>query len=175
MDNLFFAILPDEDAKARVAALGARLQREHGVRGKPIVPDCLHISVHALEPYDDEIIEAAKGVAASIDAPCFKVGFDRVLSFNGSASTPLVLAFSDDLPALMALGKSLGAEMKRKLRQRTRPCFTPHLTFLYGDDRVPDLDVDLISWTVREFVLVRSVHSEARHIHLGRWPLRPVP
>jgi 2'-5' RNA ligase len=173
MDNVFFAILPDEDAKARIATLGARLQRDHGVRGKPIAPDCLHVSVHALEPYDDSIIEAAKGVGALIDAPCFKVGFDRVLSFNGGPSVPLVLAFSDDLPALMAMRRSLGGELKRKLGQRTRPSFTPHLTFLYADHRVPDLDIDLISWTVREFVLVRSVHGDGRHVQLGRWPLRP--
>jgi 2'-5' RNA ligase len=56
---------------------------------------------------------------------------------------------------------------------RTRPSLTPHLTFLYGDHRVPDLDIDLISWTVREFVLGRSVHGQSRHMQLGRWPLRP--
>jgi 2'-5' RNA ligase len=172
MDNVFFAILPDEDAKARIAALSKRLQRDHGVRGKPIAPDCLHVSVHALEPYDDAIIEAAKSVGAAIDAPCFKVGFDRVLSFNGSPGVPLVLGFSDDLPALMALRKSLGIELKRRVGQRTRPSFTPHLTFLFGDHRVPDLDIELISWNVREFVLVRSVHGQSRHIQLGRWPLR---
>lgn len=173
MDTVFFAVLPDEDAKARIAALGARLQREHGMRGKPVVRDRLHVSVHALEPYDDATIEAAKGVGAAIDAPCFKVGFDRVLNFNGRPAVPLVLGFSDDLPALMALRISLGAELKRRIGQRTRPGFTPHLTFLYGERRVPDLDIDLISWAVRDFVLVRSIQGQSRHVQLGRWPLRP--
>lgn len=62
MDNVSFAILPDEDAKARITDLGARLRRDHGVQGKPIAPDCLHVSVHALEPYDEATIAAANSV-----------------------------------------------------------------------------------------------------------------
>ena len=161
MDNVFFAIQPDEDAKSRIAALGARLQREHGMRGKLTPPDCLHVSVHGLEPYDDAIIAAAKGVGAAIDAPCFKVGFDRVLSVNGALAIPLVLGFSDDLPALLALRKSLDTELQRRTGQRTRLSFTPPLTFLYSDHRVRDLHIDLIDWTVRELVLVRSIHGQA--------------
>ena len=35
MSNVFFAILPDEDTKARITALVSRLQREHDLVGAP--------------------------------------------------------------------------------------------------------------------------------------------
>jgi 2'-5' RNA ligase len=43
---------------------------------------------------------------------------------------------------------------------------------LYDDHRIPDQPVEAISWIVREFVLVCSLHGQGRHIPLARWPLR---
>jgi 2'-5' RNA ligase len=50
--------------------------------------------------------------------------------------------------------------------------FNPHLTFLYGDQAIPEITIAPVSWIVRELVLVRSLHGQGRHLVLGRFPLR---
>jgi hypothetical protein len=50
---------------------------------------------------------------------------------------------------------------------RVHPISTLHVTLLY-DKRV----VDEQPITVREFVLVRSLHGQTRHTDVARWQLR---
>ena len=49
--------------------------------------------------------------------------------------------------------------------------YEPHLTLLYDDRCVAEQAIDIVSWTVREFVLVHSLHGQGRYVMLGRWPL----
>lgn len=175
MDNLFFAILPDREAKARIAALVARLRGERELPGSPVAPDRLHVSLHWVgdETTPAAVIRAAKTAAAAIDAPCFQLAFDRASSFNGPRRIPLVLTSSVELPSLTAIRRSLSVELERAgLECPMRTGFTPHLTFLYTDRPVDPIEIDPVAWTVREFVLIRSLYGRRRHLHLARWPLR---
>ena len=47
-DRLFFAILPNEDAAARIARLAQDLRSEHGLRGQPLRTGHFHIALHHL-------------------------------------------------------------------------------------------------------------------------------
>jgi 2'-5' RNA ligase len=47
----------------------------------------------------------------------------------------------------------------------------PHATLLYDSRVVPLHEVDAISWTVTEVLLIRSLVGRARHEVLGRYPL----
>lgn len=176
MDRLFFAVLPDDDAKARIAALAARLRREHALTGTPIAPGRLHVSLYGVGSYGNptpEVITAVEQAGTGVEASSFEVQFDRVLSFKRSSSLPLVLAGGNGLAALTAFRRALGVEMtKVGMRHPVRSSFTPHLTLLYDDHPIHEMDIDSIAWTVREFVLVQSLYGRGRHVHLVRWPLR---
>ena len=49
---------------------------------------------------------------------------------------------------------------------------TPHVTLAYKGLPISEMLLDEpVRWTVREFVLVRSLYGRGRHDHLGRWKL----
>jgi 2'-5' RNA ligase len=50
--------------------------------------------------------------------------------------------------------------------------FTPHMTLLYDRQLVKEHAIEMLSWTVSEFVPVHSFVGQGRHVHLARWPLR---
>jgi RNA 2',3'-cyclic 3'-phosphodiesterase len=102
------------------------------------------------------------------------VVFDRVMSFRGkSGNRPLVLRGDDGLAALTAFQQVLGeAMMKAGLWRWAKPNYTPHVTQLYADRGIAEQVVERVGWTVREFVLVRSLLGQTRYIPLARWPLR---
>ena len=50
--------------------------------------------------------------------------------------------------------------------------FTPHVTPGYNDRFKVEQIIYPITWTVNEFVLVRSLLGQTRHIELARWKLR---
>jgi 2'-5' RNA ligase len=55
---------------------------------------------------------------------------------------------------------------------RVHPISTLHVTLLYDKRVVDEQPIEPISWTVREFVLVRSLHGQTRHTDVARWQLR---
>lgn len=118
-----------------------------------------------------EFITAANNPAFVINQPSFNVTFDRVLSFAGNGA--FVLAGGDGVEKLKDFRRVLGSSLSKiEPGKRMPSSFTPHVTLLY-DDRVvvPEQPVELVSWTVREFVLVHSRDQE-RHRVLARWLLR---
>ena len=46
---------------------------------------------------------------------------------------------------------------------------SPHLTMMYVENRMFDVAIEPISWTVSRFVLVDSLVGQSRHVHLGQW------
>jgi 2'-5' RNA ligase len=175
-DVLFFAIRPEAAAASSLTGLACRLRDEHGLRGKPLATDCLHISLLGLGEYagvPQGIVAAACEAAMIVAASQFDFTFDRVASFGGKkGNLPLVLYGGDGVAALMAFRKVLAAAMMKVGLVRAQSRFSPHLTLLYGDRKVAEHPVAPVSWTVREFALVHSLYGQSRHIPLERWPLR---
>ena len=58
--------------------------------------------------------------------------------------------------------------LRRGLRRLANTNFTPHVTLLYDAHGVEEYPIEPISWTVKEFVLIRSLKG---HVHLARWSL----
>lgn len=175
-DRLFFAIYPDPDAAARVAAVAARLAREHGLSGRPLAPERLHVTLHHLGDYaglPSDVVTAASEAAAAAAKPSFDVAFDRAASFLGRPNNrPFVLRGGDGVAAVSAFQQALGAAMMTAgLGRRVEQRFTPHVTLLYDDLCIAEHAVETVRWTAREFVLVHSLLGRTRHIPLARWPL----
>jgi 2'-5' RNA ligase len=176
-DRLFFAIFPDAGAATRIARLAGHLRGEHGLKGRPLVADRLHVTLHHLGDYvglPQDTVDAAGKAAAAVAMAPFEVAFDRVVSFDRRpGNRPMVLRGGDGLAALVVLQQSLGAAMKKAgLGRWAKPGYAPHVTLLYDDRCVTEQAVETIGWTTREIVLVHSLLGRSLHVPLARWPLR---
>lgn len=172
-DRLFFAIYPDPDTAARIARLAGRLREDHGLSGRPLAAERLHITLHHLGDYAGAprgVVDAAIQAAAAVAKPSFDIIFDRAASFLGRPKNrPFVLRGGDGATAFQ---QALGAAMvKAGLGRLAEQRFTPHVTLLYDDLCIAEQVVEPVSWTAREFVLVHSLLGRTQHIPLGRWPL----
>lgn len=170
-ERLFFAAIPDAGAATEIHRRAAILRRAHNLRGRLIEPERLHVSLFFLGGLPDPSLGTACEAAADVRVEPFVVSFDRSVSFRGEpGSRPFVLVGDDGLRQLAAFRRMLGAAMTRRgLRKRAKTNFTPHVTLLYDANSVEEHPIAPISWTVNEFVLVRSVNGYA---HLARWQLR---
>lgn len=175
-DRLFFALLPDAAAAARIAAVARTLKSDLGLKGRPLAVDRFHITLHFLGDHvglPEPLVAALRQVAGRVALPPFRVAFDRAVSFTGKPRRrPFVLRGDNGLAAVMDLQQQLGDAMRAfGLDHLIDARFTPHVTLLYDDRTLPEMPVEPIEWTVSEFVLVDSLIGQARHVPLARWPL----
>jgi len=168
--RLFLAAVPDAGTAERIHQVAGVLKRAHHFDGKLIAPKRLHISLFALSGLPDGQLCAAWEAAMDVRAEPFEVSFDRSVSFRGQPDNrPFVLIGEKGLRGLQSFRQMLGAAMMRRgLRRLASTSFTPHVTLLYDPRGVDEYPIEPIGWTVREFVLVRSLNG---HEHLVRWPL----
>ena len=168
--RLFLAAVPDAGTAERIRQLASVLKRAHRFDGKLIAPQRLHISLFALSGLPEGQLCAAWEAAMDVRTEPFEVSFDRTASFRGRlGNRPFVLIGEKGLHALQSFRQLLGAAMMRKgLRRVANTNFTPHVTLLYNARGADEYPVEPIGWTVKEFVLVRSLNG---HEHLVRWPL----
>jgi 2'-5' RNA ligase len=177
-DRLFFAIFPDTAAASRIAETADALRSQHALRGKPLQTDRFHVTLHHLGDYaglPDDLVVKAGQAAMGVDMPAFDVAFDSASSFSRQPrNRPFVLRGDPaGLYSLQRLQSALGKTMAAcGMGRRVEHNFTPHVTLLYDDRAVPDQPLEPIAWTVREFVLVRSLLGKTEHVIIGRWPLR---
>jgi RNA 2',3'-cyclic 3'-phosphodiesterase len=181
-DRLFFALFPSEEAIPQIVKTSQQLRDAHGLTGKSLSNDRLHVTLHHVGDYagglPNGLVEAAQNVAATIAMPAFDVTFNRAMSFAGSPrNKPFVLRGDESraggLAALMAFQKTMYLAMCRAGLQgpRGNVKFTPHVTLMYDEQALPEQVVEAISWTAHDFVLVHSLIGQTRHIHLGCWPI----
>jgi 2'-5' RNA ligase len=117
------------------------------------------------------VIALAGEAARAVAVLQFTITPDRVTPFGRSGKGLLVLEGGDGVAALGELHRVLAEAMaKAGLRVKAKS-YTPHLTLLYDRGSVLPQAVETITWTVREFVLVRSLIGQSKHLPLGRWPL----
>ena len=176
-DRIFFAVLPDDAAAARIHALADDLKAANGLGGTLILPEHLHITLFHLGDWRElpaEIVAIASRAAAEVMAAPFDVTCRRVESFrNRTGIYPFVLLAEQGVTALHAFQQALGAALKKNgLGGATQGDFKPHVTLLRDDTRLKPVAVAPVTWTVRDFVLIHSLLGQTRHVHLGRWPLR---
>ena len=174
-DRLFFALFPPAATAARVYALQQDLRVRHGLWGRPLAMDRLHVTLCHVGDYaglPQAIVAKAREAASRVSAPAFDVTFDRALTFTGRPrNRPFVLRSRDGAPGVRHLQHELGEAMSRcGLGRFARP-YTPHMTLLYDTAEVAEHPVDPMTWTATEFRLVHSMLGQTRHVPLGAWTL----
>jgi RNA 2',3'-cyclic 3'-phosphodiesterase len=182
-DRLFFALFPSEEAIPHIVKTSQQLRDAHGLTGKSLSNDRLHVTLHHVGDYagglPNGLVEAAKDAAATIAVPAFDMTFDRVMSFSGRPKNkPFVMRGNErndgGLAALMAFQKTMYLAMCRAGLQgpRANAKFAPHVTLMYDDQGIAEQAVEPVRWTAQDFVLVHSLLGQTKHIHLGRWPVQ---
>lgn len=176
-DRLFFAIFPDAAARAAIAKLAQDVAKQHKLRGKPLLAERFHITLHHLGDYAElppDLVSGAQQAAKRMIAAPFDVAFDHVASFATRAEKkPCVLLGDESDTPLRRLRKLLGeCLIEANQGKHVTRDFTPHVTLLYDYMLVPPQVVAPISWTVHEFALVHSLLGKTEHRILQRWVLR---
>jgi RNA 2',3'-cyclic 3'-phosphodiesterase len=171
--TLFFAILPSAGDRARIDQAALALRSRHGSVGHPVKAARLHVTLHSLggflEEVPQDLIDAAMAVASGVAAAPFDIVFHSALSFAGSAA--FVLRGDDAGTPLTAFRSELGVAL-RQAGLRAHPSNAAHMTLAYGDRDIPVQRMAPIRWTAEHFVLVDSLVGQGIHRHLGRWPLQ---
>jgi tRNA(adenine34) deaminase len=181
-DRLFLAVLPDADARARLAALAGELRQSHDLPGRPLRTENLHVTLNFLGAFrtiPQNVVDAASRAVSSLVAqPPFELRLDRVLTFQRAGSKPIVATGGEGVAALEAFHRQL---QKALAQQGIAPDarYKPHATLLYDARGVPERAITPIAWTVGEVVLVHSLAGEPLHQPLARWslglPIAPPP
>lgn len=175
-DRLFLASFPDSDAAAGIAAFAAAQCAAHGLRGRPLLPGRLHVTLFHLGDtagLRQDVVDAATVAASRLRAEPFDVAFDQVGSFAARREKlPFVLRARDGNSALRAFHAALSVQLREVgLGRFTTATFEPHVTLAYDVRMIAPHDVAPIAWRAREFVLVHSLLGKTQHVTLGRWTL----
>lgn len=176
VNNLFFALVPDPDTAVKITAFAAMSRARYGLTGSVRPANVLHISLNNVGRYvdlSDASLSDIRRAGDRVRAAPFEVKLDRLVSFKNSEKRPLVLLVDDGARSFAALGRALQSALASVgVRAYAAPS-TPHLTFLYDWNLVPETALDKpILFRAHEFVLVQSLVGQTRHIIHGRWPLR---
>ncbi|MBO9647292.1 MAG: RNA 2',3'-cyclic phosphodiesterase [Variovorax sp.] len=174
MDTLFFALYPPPELARRAVEFAERLRLDLGLRAKPTDAARLHVTLHFLGAVatDAEIVAQASRAAGSVRSPPFDLTLDMLASFRARGrQRPLVLMAQRVPPDLQALHLELCEALRSHAVQADWRGLVPHLTLLRDPVAVPEQSIAPFQWTVRDFVLIRSLVGQGRHMLLGRWPL----
>jgi 2'-5' RNA ligase len=176
--GFFFAVLPDAQTMASVAAVGERLRKSHRLSGSSVDPDNLHLSISPMgkpEGLRLPLEQALVAAATEVHVKAFDVTLDSAMRFSAREGRfPFVLcADSASTEAALTLRRAIAAaQLRQGLRVAGVSSFLPHVTLLHGHaiDAIQE-SILPICWSVREFVLIRSFFGESRHEVVQRWAL----
>lgn len=172
--SLFFALLPDDATRQRIADITTHLHRP-AAGGRPLRPARYHLTLQYLGQYQrlpPTLPEQAAVAAEAVRVPGFALSLDCAGSFRahshiwwlGSRAAPEGLGL-----LWRELGKSL---VRAGVRTQSGSDFTPHVTIVRdASQAMPLTAIEPVVWPVRAVALVRSSGPHHRHSVLGHWPL----
>jgi 2'-5' RNA ligase len=151
--RLFFALLPEPDALAGLVAILDGLSR---LRGRPVRPPNLHLTLAFIGAADAGMIACLRDRAAAVRAAPFELSLDRLGHFPRSGV--LWLGSSEPQPALLDLVAALNVALSPCGYEPERRPYAPHVTLMRKLGRRPRLATPRpVSWRAREFVLMESI------------------
>lgn len=180
--SYFFALLPDDDARVAIAAIGERFRKSHRAIGSPVGADSLHLPLcpkgkpeRLCQPLEAALLEAGGAVRSA----GFTLTLDSAMRFSArDGQFPFVLcADGNSTKSALQLRKAIAAEQARVgVQVGGVSSYLPHVVLLEGHAiEVIEESITPIQWKVREFVLIRSFFGQSRHHVIGRWPLVSEP
>jgi 2'-5' RNA ligase len=167
--TLFYAIVPEGEDALRIVQATENLRSVHGLHGKCLDADRMHITLvavtHFLHTLRQATVDAAMAAGARVSCPPLPIILDRALSFGSDGASrkkrPFVLrcdARGDQ--AVAKLRKTLETACKRSGLD-PHASATPHMTTLYDSRVIPEQPIEPLRWTASRFALIVS------HVGLG--------
>jgi len=174
--NVYFAVRPDENAARQMKEIGHELRQRHKLPGRVQPAPLLHVSLAHVGRFagvPERMVATSSMAGSAVRCAPFDVSFDRARSFDNRDRSSVVLRCGRGDERFAQLRRAIaGAMLGAGLRADLSVGLTPHVTLVYNGREIPEIPLSKpIAWTVREFVLVRSLYGQGRHIHLGRWQL----
>ncbi len=179
-ESLFFALLPDAQTAQAVHRLGHQLCHDHGLRGRALPPERLHVTLQYLGEYagiPPRLLQQACAAGQALAASPFDLAFDQVVTFDSRArSRPLVLRGDAEPQPLQALRQALQQQLARHgVAARADGAYLPHMTLAYVEQPLAPQRVPALSWQAASLSLIRSVQGQGRYLHEASWPLLADP
>lgn len=167
----FFALRPAIEDARRIRAFAETLLSSHGVSGKRIDAERLHITLELVgNDVHDDLVDAACRAADAVSFPVMEARFEAAMTFSGP-SGPLVLLGGEGLDEVRGLRMALGCAMADRGFAPPR-AYEPHMTLCYDEKhRLGRTRIEPVGFQVREFALVKSYFGFSRHEVLRTWQL----
>ena len=175
--RLFFALWPDDEIRAAIAARSDRLKQDHAAGGRWIKPHRYHLTLHYLGEFPrrpTELIDLAAAAGDRVRATAFDFSLDVAGSFS-NRSIPWWLGCRETPADFEALGSAISESLGVRASQSANAAkLVPHVTILRDATRALEpTPVQPIEWPVGEFVLIESVlGTTSRYDIVRRWNLR---
>jgi 2'-5' RNA ligase len=169
--RLFFAIMPDDGVRARLADLAASTALAAG--GRASAPDTLHLTVVFVGTVRADEVAAVRDAGDAVAWEAHDLALDTVGSF---ARAGIAWAAPTRAPdALVRIHRDLaGALAARGIAAETRP-YRPHVTLARRCAVVVDAPIaPPIAWRVDAAVLMSSrlLSDGPRYRPIASWPAR---
>ena len=170
--RLFFALWPDDAARAALGDLVSSLRVQCG--GRPVPESKLHVTLLFLGNVQAGLVADLRRMAGRVTAPPATLVLDHVEYWRRNRL--LCVSATHCPPALVDLVAGLVQGARRlNLPVDERP-YVPHVTLLRNAvRRMKQHTFQSITWRVDEFVLLRSAagRAPAAYETIDRWPLAP--
>jgi RNA 2',3'-cyclic 3'-phosphodiesterase len=166
----FFALWPDDEARAALGRLGRSLHGECG--GRAIPARNIHLTLVFLGNVSAGRLPGLHALAAGVVAPQFELTLDTLAYWRHNR---IVWAGTANCPPGL---RELVAQLVRRLGSAGFPCeereYVPHITLLRDARRAPvaPAGTDIV-WRAGDFTLVRSERRNGGVAYkvIGRWML----
>lgn len=167
----FFALRPAVPDALGIAAFAQELLAAHGVAGKPIDAERLHVTLELVgHDVDSEWLERACQAADALKHASVDVRFDAAMTFS-APSGPFVLLGDAGLDGVRELRTALACAMADKGFTPSRS-YEPHMTLGYDPrHRIVRFPLAAPGFRATEFCLIKSHIGFSRHEVLRRWQL----
>jgi len=167
MVKVFFALWPDDAARAALAVWQAALQPHCG--GRVMRAETLHVTLVFVGLVEPGKLPEIEQTAREISAQPFALALDKAQYW---AHNRIVYAMPEQMPQdLRYLAERLEQRLLERGCKLEVRVYRPHVTLLRGahwpDAMLPDLPQ--VRWQVQEFVLMQSMLQHYRQ--LARFPL----
>lgn len=172
--TLFLAIVPELGDARRIALFGDQWCERFGLVGTRVGVERLHVTLHALDFFagtiSQQLIDAAKAAASSVDGRRFPIVFDRVVKFKDDGA----FAFRCDADSDAAIAKlrQMLAAVLRRNGLKPDASRTPHMTMVYSRGLAAEHAIDPLGWTATRFDLILSHVGQTHHELVARYALR---
>ena len=176
IQRLFVGFMLPDDAASRAVQVRRVSRTQTGIGGGEIAAERLHVTLVHVNDYEGSlphsVVAALIEALDTVTAPAFEVELDRAGSFSGAPGKhPHVLLGDEGVTALDAFRRRVWEAVRGKVKTQSTADFTPHVTLMYGDRKLPDRTIDPIRWRATEFVLIHSEVRRSIYHELGRWRL----